>query len=885
MRRGVRRWFRLPVIDRLLTQADVDAELAAHLEARIERLMAEGMMEEQARGEAERRMGGLRAARTRLVDEAWSRDRSVSRRERAAAWLDDVRYAVRVLRRSPLFTGVAIGSLAIALALVTATTALVNAYLLRSMPYPHADRLYHVSYTTPGEPEPRGLSSFDWAALNAIVEHADSSAPSRLYIGTGADRREIQGLLAAPGTLELLGISPALGRSLHAEDFESGAEPVALIGHDLWRTRFGADSAILGARLDASRASGSGAAESFRIVGVLPENFRYAPTYVRGTLEFVVPVREELRVYMVRLKEGVPVAHAQQVIDAAVRRTGTWFPPGWRGVRLESVHDVYIDGVRPVLFAIAVAVAMVLVITCLNHAVLMLVRTLRGQKEWAMRVALGAGRGRLMRMHLVESALICGSALIVGLCTSMIALRTLEPLLEERLGREAPGATMAIAIDGRVLLIVISAAVLIAGLLAAVPLLAPWNRRLAATLRSAGRSLTDGAAARRVRSALLVLQVAASLALLAGCGLMLRTVQNLVRTDLGYKTEQIVRARIALPADRYTDDASFLRFYDQLAQQLAAAGARFALTTTIPFYEYNQQRIEVAGQESSTIDGASAAVSDPYFGLFGITLREGRGFTADDRPGREPVAIVSASLAARLGPGSAVGRRIRIEEGGTAASADWRTIVGVASDVRQTHTDSDLDDVYIPFAQAPSRYAPLYAETAQPSHEWLQQLRVQVAALDPLVLVTADPVSASLAVQEDRLLAGPRFLMSVLTGFALFAALLTALGVFGVTAYAVQQRERELAIRAAVGATQRQLILLFLRSAAGVLVLGLAAGLFGAATAGRLLRNQLHGVLPFDPVTLVCAAAFITITALLATWWPAARAGSSRKPLTVLNEG
>jgi predicted permease len=884
---NVRRWFRLPVTDRVRTEADVDAELASHIEERVQRLMAKGFTEPEARAEAERLLGGLAQARYRLVHDAWDRDVRLSSRERVRAWLDDVRYAVRALRRGPVFTAVAVGSLALAFALVASTTALVDAYLLRSMPYPDADRLYQVNYALPGEPEPRGMSSLDWSALAAVVEHADDSAPTRFYIGAGADRQEVMGLLAARGSLELLDVTAASGRSLDENDYAAGAEPVLLIGHDLWRTRYGSDAGVMGSLFRTSRASGDGAEESFRIVGVLPPNFRYARTYSRGTLDFVVPLREPMRAYMVRLREGVPVAHAQQVITDAVRRAATWLPPDWSSVQLESVHEGYIATLRPVLFAITAAAVIVLIITSINLAVLMLLRALRRQKESAMRIALGAGRGHLLRMQLVESGLVCGVALLIGLAVSMTALRMLAPVVEERLGRDAPGGTMAIAINWRILLAVGAAGVLISLLLSLMPLLAPWHRRLADTLRSAGRSATDGSATRRLRSALLALQVAASLALLVGCGLMIRTVLNLVGTDLGFRTEHVLRARIALPDDRYVDPAAFLRFYDQLTERLAAYPIPWAFTNAIPFYEYPQLAIELDSGDRGGVDAGQMAVNERYFDVLGITLRHGRGFTAADRPGAEPVAIVSETLARRLAPdGRAVGRRIRAAgQDDVGVASEWRTIVGVTNDVRQTHTDTDLDDVYIPFAQAPSRYAPVYFSTDQPPSVGFELLRAEVAAIDPLVLVSGDATGSSLAAQQNRLLAGPRFLMSLLTGFALFAALLTALGVYGVTAYAVQQRQRELAIRAAVGATRRQLILLFVKDAVRTLAVGIAAGLFGAVAAGRLLLNQLHGVQPLDPLTLVSAGAFIGIVALLASWWPAARGGSSRTPFVVLNEG
>lgn len=887
MRRdGVRRWFRLPVRDRLMTEADVEAELASHLDERVERLVAQGLSEPEARAEAERRLGGLAQARWRLVHEAWTRDAALSRRDRVRVWVDDFRYALRVLQRAPVFTVAAVSTLSLAFALVASATSLVNAYVLRSMPYPDADRLYHVNYAPRGEPEPRGLSAMDWRALSAVIEHADDSTPTRLYLDGGAYRKEVMGLRVAGGSVDLLGVTAALGRSLNQHDFDVRSEAVALIGDELWRTRYAADSTVIGQVVHATGAS-DGRVESFRIIGVLPANFRFARAYGRGPLDFVAPLREPARAYMVQLRAGVPVPRAQEMISDAVRRTATWLPPRWTGVSIESVHHGYVATLRPVLWSVSAAAGIVLVIAALNLAVLMLLRAVRRQRESALRVALGAGRAHLLRLQLAESGLICGSALVLGVVVSVVSLRVLAPVIEERLGRDVPGGTQALAIDARVLIVMAVVGITLAVLLSLVPMLSAWQRTLTDSLRHAGRSATPGLATRRLSSALVALQVAASLALLVGCGLMIRTVLNLVGTNLGFHTEQVVRARIALPPERYADEPSFVRFYDQLAERLAASSMQFAFTTVVPFYEYPQDPLEIESRERDRVEASVMGVGDGYFDLLGMSLREGRGFTAEDRAGAAPVAIVSASLADRLWPpGSALGQRIRrAQDDSNPVAGEWRTIIGVSNDVRQTHTDIDLDDLYIPFAQAPGRYAPVYARTAQPPLEWLALLREHAAAIDPLVLVTGDVVNSSLIALENRLLAGPRFIMTVLTGFAMFAVLLTGFGVYGVTAYAVQQRERELAIRAAVGATRRQLILLFVYDGVRLLAGGIAAGVFGAAVIGQLLEHQLHGVKPIDVSTLLLAGVFIASVSLLASWWPAARVGSSRNPFAVLNEG
>jgi putative ABC transport system permease protein len=520
--------------------------------------------------------------------------------------------------------------------------------------------------------------------------------------------------------------------------------------------------------------------------------------------------------------------------------------------------------------------------------VLTLLRALRRQKEMAVRVALGAGRGHLARMLVAETSLICVTAFAGALALTGLTLRLLAPAIEERLGRPVPGGTSALAVDSTVLFIVGGAGLFVALSLAFIPLLTPWERRLADTLRREGRGGTDSPGTRRLRSSLIALEVAASLALLVGCGLMIRSVVNLLRTDLGFRTEHMVRTRVSLPPRTYPDTASFLRFYDRFTERLAAnLNSPFALTNFIPFYEYPPQGVEVDGATSARVNAGVVAVSDSYFSLFDINIRQGRGFTAGDRPGAEPVAVISETLARRLWPGeSAVGRRIRTPEETSLGSplTVWRTVIGVAPDMRQTHTDADLKDIYIPFSQAPSRFGHLYLRTDRPASFWLERLRAAAREVDPQVLISGRITGeASLKEQAERQLAGPKFLMSLLTGFALFATLLAVLGIYGVTAYAAQQRKREVAIRMAVGAEPRAIIKMFLKDGGLVLAAGIGCGLLAAAAVSRMLGNQLHGVRPFDVWTLLAACAVMVLAGLLAIWWPARRA-AAQNPMASLNE-
>jgi putative ABC transport system permease protein len=792
----------------------------------------------------------------------------------------DLNYSVRTLGKNLGFTFVGVISLALGFALVATTLAVVNAYLIRSLPFPAADRLYHVIYTAQGVPEPREVASMDWKNLSEVVEVADASHLARFYIGEGPEKREALGLSVASGAGEMLGLRTVVGRPFLAEEFRAEAEKVALIGYALWQERYGADPNIVGRSFQASRSNLAEPLETFRIVGVLPPEFHYAREYARGVMEFAVPLTAPRQAYLVRLRAGVLVAVAEQRITEAIRALGSNFPPNWQGVKLESTHERYVKELRPLLLPVTIAAGLALVIVCVNVAVLLLLRALRRQKEMAVRVALGAGRNHILRMLMTEIGLLCGSAFVIGLALTQGALRLLAPVVEERLGRGAPGGTAAIALDPLVLLLV---GVLIALSLSFIPMVTPWENRLADTLRREGRSGTDGPTLRRLRSGLIALEVALSVALLVGCGLMIRSVVHQAHTDLGFQTAHVVRTRIALPNRTYPDPRAFLQFYGRLRERLAATtNAPFAFTNFIPFYEYPAQTFEVDAATHERRNASVMAVSDGYFDLLGIRIQQGRSFTNADREGAEPVAIISETLARLLWPqGNALGQRIRpAEQADRNVRSVWRTIVGVARDVRQTHIDIDLNDIYLPFMQAPSRYAPLYFRTDRPTPVWLDALRTTVAELDREVLVSNEN---TLDREAENLLAAPRFLMSLLTGFAMFAALLSLLGIYSVTAYAVQQREREVAIRIALGATPGAILRLFLRQSGLVLGLGIIGGLFAATAVAKTLASQLHGVRPFDLVTLAAACAVMAIIGLLAILWPARRA-ARQDPMRALNE-
>jgi putative ABC transport system permease protein len=798
--------------------------------------------------------------------------------------ISDLRFAARSLQRNPGFTATAITSLALGVTLTASTLSVMNSYVVRAMPFPKSERLYRSLYDSPGQPEPRGLERVDWKSLKDVVEVADYSAFGRFYLYTGDYPQEIMSLQCAPGSLEAIGIRAILGRVFVAEEFRPGAEHVIMISNALWQERFGSDPSVLGKTIRVSTANSGETPTEYRIIGVLPPGFRYVDVYYRDPPDTAMPLTAPRQAYMVRLRDGVQPALAEQRIAQAVRSVATAIPSGWRGVRLESVHANYVRDVRPVLTGLTVASGIVLLIVVTNIVVLMLLRALRRQKETAVRVVLGAEPHQIARLLLAEAVLICSIALAGGVALTTITLRALGPQIEARLGRPVPGGVSALAMDGTVLLWIGGIGLLMVLAVAWLPMVGARPARLAESLRGEGRSGTDRPTVRRARAVLVAVEVAASTALLITGGLMLRSLIHLIGTNLGYETNHIFRPRLQLPNSKYRDgdSASFDRFYERLEQQLAAVpNLSFALSTFVPFWEPPKRPFETADGANSEFRASFTAAGPDYFHTLGIGLREGRAFTSGDRRGAEPVAVISESLARIIAPqGAALGKTIVSNESPISGQSlrVQRTIVGVVHDIHQTHADVDLRDVYIPFAQTEARFAGIYVRAGGSSQQWTETVRRVVASIDADVFVgSAAPLSAG----PEKMLAGPRFITATLTVFAVFAALLALLGIYGVTAYAVQQREREIAIRMAIGATAGAVIRMFLRNSAKVLLLGVAGGVFGASAISRILQSQLHGVERYDPWTMAVTCVFLITAGLFATWLPAHRVART-DPMTGL---
>jgi len=543
--------------------------------------------------------------------------------------------------------------------------------------------------------------------------------------------------------------------------------------------------------------------------------------------------------------------------------------------------------VKPVLVAVGTAVALVLLMACANVALLVLLRGMRRQKEIALRLALGAGRARIARMLLLETLVIAATSAVAGTFAAWLVLRSLAPTIEQQLGARVPGGASAVAIDVNVIAAIAALTIAVAFLLSLAPIVATVSRTLFTTLRQTRSGSSGGSGGRRTRYALIGLEVAGSLTLLVGSGLMVKTVTRMLDVDLGARYTGLLAGPLAIREQSYPDAAARAALYDRLLTALGGAPgvSSVALTTPTPLVSYNAVPVRTDDASAPARPAAIRAITPNYFATLAIPLLHGRSFTGADRAASQPVAIISESAARRLWPtASAIGQRLRFSEeqitGGEDSTLVTLTVVGIVRDARQSTTDEEMADVYFPIAQAPGRFAVVVARPVRPAAPWTDELRRAVASVDREIAVSP-PQLLDVVVESQT--ARPRFLASLFGAFGLFASMLGIIGLYAVIAYAVKQREHEIAIRMAVGAGAGAILNLFMREGIILLLAGLAAGSLAAVALGRVLEAQLFGVRAVDPATIAVASVGLGLASLAAIWWPSRRA-TRTDPIVALRE-
>ena len=858
---------------------DLERELAAHVDLLADEKVAAGMEPERARREASIELGGFDQVQEAVRD-AWFG-------ASLETFLQDVRYGLRGLRRNAVFSAVAIATLALGIGANTAIYSVLDAVLLRPLPYPGSDRLVlvwseyrearqsRIPASGPELHEIRRRASLLSDVAGVWVTHA-------ALTGRGEPER-VRVAQVTGNFLSVLGVPARLGRLLAPRDEGPSAARTAVLADGLWRRRFGADPALVGRviRLDGS---------SYTVVGIMPREFEMlfpADANVPSDVSVWVPFAEDLSKQprdlgyvrlVARLREGASLAQAQsQISDAAARMRAEFREWSVEGLDLSlaPLHADAVKDVRPVLLALSGGVALVVLIACVNVANLLFARGARRQAEIALRSALGASRLRIARQLLIETSLLGLAGGLLGLLVGRAGLRLLLALRPPALARIAPEG-----LSPGVLAFTLALSLATGLLCGLAPALAATSRGGIAALRDGGR----GAALRRLRpQRLLVLaEVSLGFLLLIGAGLLVRTFLRLLAADPGFRADGVLTFQIGLPETRYPDDASRRRiFRDVLAGIQALPGVSAAGAVSHPpmedgpiWYEY-AWREGAAAAEQSTLMADHRATLPGYFAGMGVRLLEGRDFAASDDAKHPNVVVVDETLARRLwGSASAIGKRIHVtflHDG--SFDPVVAEVVGVAPHVHYRDLTTFVrGQVYVPYFQsARDRLAFMVRSPADPS-ALAAPIRRVVAGLDP-DLAIARMRLLSEDVREARQTA--RFTMVVAATLAALALALVGIGIYGLLAYAVAQRAGEMGIRVALGAQRGDIVRLVVGQAMGLVGAGLAVGLVAAVPMTNLMRRLLYGVSPRDLASIAAAGAVLAACGALAAYLPARRAASA----------
>jgi putative ABC transport system permease protein len=872
--------------------AAVDAELEFHFAEVVDALIERGWSEGAARLEAQRRFGDRGRYRENLLKLNRQRGNwrwrmsgvvgSMGSLFRLGSFTADACYAARALKKSPAFSLVALLVLALGIGGSTAIFSVVNAVLLRPLPYAEPERLVRFWESNPARGWPEFAASapnfVDWRRQQSVCEQLAAYELTTLnFTGSGEPER-VAALSVTANFFSVLGVLPAHGRAFLPEEEQSGRNRVAIVSDGLWRRRFGADPNLIGRQIQLT-------GETYRVVAVMPPAFQLTQgteLWVPLTLDPTAqPGRANRSSHSLsaigRLKPGVSLAEAQASMATITRQLEQQYPEsnaGW-GVRLATFYDWIVpEHIRRSMLVLFAAVGFVLLISCANVANLLLARASSRQVEMAIRAAMGASRWRVIRLVLTESLLLSMLGALLGSllafwCTNLIKASTalnIPRLNETRLDVQVLGFTVLIA--------------LLTGLIFG---LAPaWQASkvaLGETLKSGGRS-GSGGTRQRLLGALVVAEVALALVLLAGAGLMIRSFTYLQNVPLGFAPSQLTTMRLTLPATTYGQGAPRVNFFEQLLQGLravpdvidASAITALPLAGGGPWVE----EVTLEGRDTSSggtpLPASVNAVMPHYFRTMGIPLLAGRDFTEQDRGafwlGGAPLTmVVNETFARRYWPNEdPLGKRFRIGDNRN----PFGTVIGMVGDVRSLSLDQEARPAfYVSYGHYSLPALTVVVRTSAPPAPMLAALRAQVHALDRDL-----PVYNLSSMEQIISNAGgqPRFQALLLGLSSAVALLLAAIGVFGVMAYTVTQRTHEIGVRMALGARTRDILQHVLGQGMKLVLIGGTLGLGGAIVAARALDSILFGVSPGDPLTFAAATVLLALIGFAACWIPTQRA-------------
>ena len=791
--------------------------------------------------------------------------------------LQDVRYGLRMLVKNPGFSLVAVLTLALGIGASTAIFSVVNTVLLRPLPYKEADRLVMVrSYN-----QSRGFNAdpvspldfADWRSQSHVFERMAASTDA-MYTLTGAGEPvPIIAYQFSADYFPVLGVAPLLGRTFLPEEEQAGKDHVVVLSYSLWQQRFGGDRGLVGKTVTLN-------GTSYTVIGIMPPGVQYPGNTELWTPLTPLPEAAKDRAYrylrvIARLKPGVTIPAAQTEMNTIAGRLAIAYPKTNKdedATSIISLPQMITGDIRPALLVLLCAVGFVLLIACANVANLLLARAAGRRKEVAVRAALGAGRLRLVRQLLTESALlgIAGGAL--GVLLAFWCAGALVAMFPPTIANLSIPYVDKITIDGWVLVFALTISLLTGVVFGLAPALQACRLDTNQSLKESSRSLTGGAQGHRFRIAIVIAEMALSVILLAAAGLTLKGFVHLLGGDLGLDPENVLTMRVLLPDYKYRTDSQQLAFSNQAIERLESLpGVKSVGTVTfLPLSGWwGRREVSFAGQ--STPLGRQpvavwSSVTPDYFRSLGIPLVEGRFFTDQDSRGSGQVAIISKSLARQLAPNEdPVGKRINAD--GLKGPVE---VVGVVGDVRQLGMTSEMSaEIYLAFSQVPTPILCFAIRTEGDPGGLAKAAQREIWAVDKDQAVSYIMSMSQLASES---LAPQRVVTLLLGVFAAMALILAAVGMYGVIAYSATQRTHEIGVRIALGAGSADVLRLVVGQGVGLVVAGVAIGLAGSFGLMRFLSSLLYGVRPFDPLTFAIVCALLSGVALLASYIPARRA-------------
>jgi putative ABC transport system permease protein len=790
--------------------------------------------------------------------------------------LQDVRYGCRMLAKSPGFSLVAVITLALGIGANTAIFSVIEAGLLRKLPYQDPQSLVLIWGDAASQGAHRDQVSYtdveDWRRGDNVFEDIAAYGRWSAILSGAGDAQRVPAIQVSDGFFHVLRGKPLLGRLLLPEDQQDGKDQVVVLANHLWRTRLGSDPNIVGRRLRIN-------AESYQVVGVLPEDFHSLPhSLVDGETEIYRPAAEtyddrtrsnrHFRA-IARLREHTTLEQAQAQmsgIAAAISETHPRDNAGY-GVRVTTMREDLVGNMRPRLLLLYAAVVVVLLIACANVANLLLARSGFREKEIAVRAALGASSGRLARQLMTESVLLS----LAGGCLGLVFAGVIIAGSRSVAGHSLPAMNL-VVISPEVLAFTVAIAVF-AGLgFGLLPALCGAKPSFVSSLKAAGTTTVSGGNG-RLRDALVVGEVALALGLLIGAGLLLRSVQRLSSVDPGFDVGNVVTSEIALPYSKYGETPATVRFYTRLIESLRTQPGveMVGVVSTLPLADFDTVGFLVEGQPLPSGRGPAAdryVVSSDYPRVMQIRLKSGRSFTETDSDQTQPVILVNETMARQIWPGEdALGKRIRLPR---FTSEPWRTVVGVVRDVKQYGLDqAPTLQLYLPYRQVPWNYMTLTMRSALPASSLRAVIRKQAKAIDSDAAIS-EPVALREILSDS--IESRRFTMLMLLGFAILAAALAAVGVYGVLSYLVAHRGREIGVRLALGARPRQILTMIMIRGVGLVAAGSVLGLGFALAASRAIASMLFEVKPQDLLTFAAVPFGLFWVGLLACYMPARRA-------------